>query len=63
MQKMSIDCTPQDFNKMLRNTPLQVLPIYGSQTVENLYQQLYPYVFMPEVAAKQVNQKDGEDWF
>ncbi len=61
MQKMSIDCTPQDFNKMLRNTPLQVLPIYGSQTVENLYQQLYPYVFMSEVAAKQVNQKDGED--
>lgn len=61
MEKMPIDCTPQDFNKMLRNTPLQVLPIYGSQTIENLYQQLYPYVFIPEVAAKQVNQKDGED--
>ncbi len=61
MEKMPMECTPQEFNHMLRNTPVQVLPVYGSETVETLYQHLYPYIFMADVAPKQVNQKDGED--
>jgi len=37
------------------------LPLVGDQTVEQLYEMLYPVIFDPKVMPKRVNQADGED--
>lgn len=37
------------------------LPLQGEQTVEQLYELLYPVIFDPKVMPKRVNQADGED--
>jgi len=37
------------------------LPLQGDQTVDQLYELLYPVIFDPKVMPKRVNQADGED--
>lgn len=48
-------------NEVIRTLPLDVLPLEEGETLEQLFDKLFPVLFNPEVMPKRVNQADGED--
>lgn len=48
-------------NEVIRTLPLDVLPLEKGETLEQLFDKLFPVLFNPEVMPKRVNQADGED--
>ena len=53
---------PEDYlREVLRQVPLESLPLREGETVEDLCHELFPVIFDPSVCPKRVNKNDGED--
>lgn len=53
--------TSEFLKNALMNTDPSKLPLQTGQSVEQLYEELYPVIFDSKVMSKRVNQADGED--
>lgn len=53
--------TPAFLRQALQSADVSELPLAEGQTVEQLFEQVSPVIFDPEVMPKRVNQADGED--
>ncbi len=53
--------TPDFFKQALLSVDASTLPLAEGQTVEQLYEEIAPVIFDPEVMPKRVNQAAGED--
>ena len=52
---------PEFFKQALLSVDASTLPLAKGQTVEQLYEEVYPVIFDPAVMPKRVNQAAGED--
>ena len=53
--------TPEFFKQALLSVDASTLPLAEGQTVEQLYEEIAPVIFDPQVMPKRVNQAAGED--
>ena len=53
--------TPEFFKQALLSVDASTLPLAEGQTVEQLYEEVFPVIFDPKVMPKRVNQAAGED--
>lgn len=53
--------SPEFLKQAMLEVDASKLPLAEGQTVEQLFDELYPVIFDPKVMAKRVNQADGED--
>lgn len=60
-EKFVPEFSPEFLKAEMLNADVSQLPLQQDQTVEQLYEILYPVIFDPNVMPKRVNQADGED--
>ena len=60
-EKFKPDFSPEFFKECLAVVDARRLPLNEGQTVNGLYEELYPVIFHPEVLPKRVNKADGVD--
>lgn len=60
-EKLQPDFSPSFFKSLLLTIPPSQLPLEAGQSVEMLYDELYPVLFDPDYLPKRVNKTDGDD--
>lgn len=60
-EKFEPGFTPEYLHLLMEETDPSLLPLIKNQTVQQLFEDLYPVLFDPTVDSKRVNQAEGED--
>ena len=61
MDKFQPNFSPAYFHEVLHAVGAQHLPLREQETINDLYQRVYPILFQEEVMAQRVNKADGQD--
>jgi len=60
-EKFTPAFSPQFLRQAMATVDARRLPLADGQTVDGLYDLLYPIIFLPEVMPKRINKADGDD--